>query len=151
MNLLPPPPIHPRIEIDNILPGNSAACGGGGRVRQPGQCTAAIEGDTDGVFSVVAVETLALMHDPELPPKLGRTWETVDSVDGVGPIEVGSLEILSIRVRFACPALPAKETYTATAVAVFEDSQQPVLHVPITATVMSQQLEISLTQGPSTF
>jgi hypothetical protein len=46
---------------------------------------------------------------------------------------------------------PAKETYTATAVAVLEGSQRQVLGVPITASVATQQLAISILQGPSTF
>jgi hypothetical protein len=151
MSPLPPLPAPANIQIDNVLPGTIGASNGGGHVRLAGQCNAVIEGDADGVFSVASLETLAMMHPPDAPPGSGRGWQTVDSVDGAGPIGVERVDFLSIRVQFACPASPAKETYTATAIAVLEGSQQPLLHVPITASVMPQQLAISVLQGPSTF
>jgi hypothetical protein len=153
MSPLPPLPAPSSIQIDNVLPNTISASDGGGRVRVAGQYSAVIEGDADGNFSVIGLETLALMHDPdpELPPGSGPSWQTVNSVDGAGPIEVGALEFLNIRVQFGCPASPANETYTATAIVVLEGSQQQVLHVPITASVRPEQLTISVTQGPSTF
>jgi hypothetical protein len=151
MGPIPRPPAPASIQIDNVLPNTIGASDGGGPVKAAGQYSAVIEGDADGVFSVISLETFALMHDPELPPSAGRAWEPVDSVEGAGPIEVAASEFLNIRVQFGCPASPAKETYTATAIAVLEGSQQQVLHVPITASVAAEQLTISLTQAPSTF
>jgi hypothetical protein len=150
MNPLPPLPAPALIQINSVLPNTIGSSDGGGRVRAAGQYSAVIEGDADGVFSVIGLETYALIHDPEVPGT-GRSWEIVDSLDGVGPIQVALGEVLSIRVQFGCPASPVKETYTATAIAVFEGSQQQVLHIPITANVMYPQLAISVTQGPSTF
>lgn len=150
MNPLPPLPAPALIQIDHVLPNTIGSSDGGGRVRAAGQYSAVIEGDADGFFSVIGLETYALMHDPEVPGT-GRSWEIVDSVDGVGPIQVALGEVLSIRVQFGCPASPVKETYTATAIAVLEGSQQQVLHIPITASVAAQQLTISVTQAPSTF
>ena len=151
MSPLPPAPALASIQIDNGLPGLTATGDGGGRVKAAGQCNVVIEGDADGVFSVTSLETLAMMHPPDAPPGSGRSWQTVDSVDGAGPIGVAPAGFLKIRVQFACPVSPAKETYTATAVAVLEGSQRQVLGVPITASVAPQQLTISVLQGPSTF
>ncbi len=151
MNPLPPAPAPASIQIDNGLPGLTATGDGGGHVKAAGQCNVVIEGDADGVFSVASLETLAMMHPPDAPPGSGRSWQTVDSVDGPGPIGVAPAGFLRIQVQFACPVSPAKETYTAKAVAVLEGSQRQVLGVPITASVAPQQLTISVLQGPSTF
>jgi hypothetical protein len=82
-----------------------------------------IEGDADGVFSVASLETLAMIHLPGAPPGSGRGWQTVDSVNGAGPIGVAPAGFLKIQIQFACPVSPAQET-TATAVAVLEGSQR---------------------------
>ena len=151
MSPLPPRPAPANIQINNGMPGTLAAGDGGGQVKAAGQCSVVIEGDADGVFSVASLETLAMMHPPDAPPGSGKGWQTVDSIDGAGPIGVPPAGFLVIRVQFACPASPAKETYTARAVAVLEGSLRLVLGVPITANVAPQQLTISVQEAPSTF
>ena len=150
MSPLPPQPAPANIQIDNGLPGLIATGDGGGQLKAAGQCNVVIEGDADGVFSVASLETLAMIHLPGAPPGSGRGWQTVDSVNGAGPIGVAPAGFLKIQIQFACPVSPAQET-TATAVAVLEGSQRQVLGVPITASVVPQQLTISVLQGPSTF
>jgi Domain of unknown function (DUF4185) len=151
MSPLPQPPVPTRIQMANVRPGTSATGDGGGLPRVEGLCSAAIEGDADGVFFVAGLETLALVHDPDLPPGSGRAWETQQTVDGAGPIDIGLGEALSITARFVCPTLPAKDTYTAAVVAVLAGQTNPVLQIPITATVMPEHVTISVTQAPATF
>ncbi len=150
MSALPQPPVPTRIQMTNVRPGTSESSDGGGLPKVEGQCSAVIQGDADGVFFVSGLETLALVHDPDLPPGSGRVWETQQTVDGAGPIDIGLGEALSIMVRFMCPAVPAKDTYTATAVAV-DGQQNPVLYIPITATVMTEHVTIAVTQAPASF
>ena len=109
-----------------------------------------ITGDPDGVFSVDSVETLQRTHDPDLPPG-SQDWETFESVAGAGPIEIAPVLVLNINVRFACPDRPAKDSYTAFAVASVEGNPNPVLQIPITATVLPERLGISVTQAPATY
>jgi hypothetical protein len=145
--LNPPPPAPDRIEMEDVPPGQSSISDGGGLPKAEGQCTISIVGDSDGVFFVDSVETLHLVHDPDLPPG-SRNWETVDSVNGGGPIGIEPGLALAVNVRFTCPSNPAKETYSASAQATVEGNQQPVLNIPITATVLPETLGISVSQGP---
>src|SRR4051812_3628616 len=95
-------PFPPRIQINDITPGAGASSAGGGLPRVSGQCFAAIHGDPDGVFSVMGLETLALVSDPDLPHG-GRAWEAQQTVNGAGPIDLGTEDGLSVSVWFACP------------------------------------------------
>jgi hypothetical protein len=151
MDRLPLPPAPNHIQINNVTPGQSAASDGGGLPRVSGQCSAVIQGDPDGVFFVEGLETLALVHDPDAPPGSPRVWETVTTVDGAGPIDLGAGEALDITVRFACPAMPAKDSYSALAVATLDGQPQGVMRIPITATVLPEHLTVSVSQGPGTF
>ena len=109
-----------------------------------------ITGDSDNVFSVDSLDTLHLVHDPDLPPG-SRNWETLDEVNGGGPIQIEPALALDINVRFACPSNPAKDTYTASAVAVLDGNPDPILSIPITATVLPEGLGITVAQGPNTY
>src|SRR5947209_13117508 len=99
---LPPLPGPSRIQINSVAPGLSASGYGGGMPKIAGQCTVTINGDSDEVFSVNGLETLALVSDPDVPHS-PRVWETVLTVNGAGPIDVGPGEALFITVWFSCP------------------------------------------------
>ena len=71
-------------------------------------------------------------------------------MNGAGPIAIDAAEALVITVNFACPAQPAKQVYTATAVAL-DAAQNPVLRIPISATVQAEALNIAITTAPGTF
>ncbi len=151
MDRLIPPPAPTHIQINNVAPGHSAASDGGGLPKVSGQCRAVIQGDPDGVFSVESLETMALVRDPDVPHS-PPAWEFADQVDGAGPISIDAGEALIVTVNFACPALPAKQTYTAVAVVVLDGAgQNPVLQIPISATVEREALSISITSAPATF
>ena len=151
MDRLSPPPAPTHIQINNVAPGHSAASDGGGLPKVSGQCSAVIQGDPDGVFSVESLETMALVRDPDVPHS-PPAWEFADQVDGAGPISIDAGEALIVTVNFACPALPAKQTYTASAVVVLDGAgQNPVLQIPISATVEREALNISITSAPATF
>jgi hypothetical protein len=152
MPVAPPPtglPTH--IQFNSIAPGANASAGGGGLPKVSGQASALIQGDPDHVFSVISLETLALVHDPDLPPGSPRAWETVLVVNGPGPIALNAGEALSVTVRFVCPPKPTKETYNATAVVTIPNATTPALQLPITATVLPESFHISVTQAPSTY
>jgi hypothetical protein len=151
MSLLPPLPVPNRIQMKSVPPGRSVSSDGGGLVKAKGQCSVSIQGDSDGVFFMDSLETLGLVHDPDLPPGSQRVWETLETVQGAGPIGIDPGLALDINVRFACPATPAKDTYNAFAVAVVDGQQNAVLSIPITATVLPETLGISISQGPTTF
>jgi hypothetical protein len=150
MDLNPAPPVSNRIQFTDIPPGQSAISGGGGFPKASGQCSVTITGDSDSVFSVDSLETLHLVHDPDLPPG-SRNWETFETVNGGGPIQIAPALALDVIVRFACPSNPTKDTYTASALAVVNGSPDPILSIPITATVLPEGLGISVAQGPNTY
>jgi len=147
----PPFPFPPRIQINNITPSKGAGSAGGGLPRVMGQCSAAIQGDPDGVFSVTGLESMALTSDPDVPHG-GRVWETVLTVDGAGPIDLGAGEGLSVTVWFACPANPIKQSFSAiVAVTVASAPQTPVLQIPVVGTVIGESGQITVLQSPAAF
>jgi hypothetical protein len=87
-----------------------------------GNVTVRIDGIASGLFfSVVGLETFALeiSHDPDLPPgQRTRSWATVESVDGPGPIAVRKGQALVVTVGFGVPDGSAPETFDASAVIV---------------------------------
>ena len=109
----------------------------GGRVVEFGaNVVARIDGDAAGVFSVTGLESLALERDPELPPGSPPVWTTVATVDGPGPITVRPRMALGVTVACTVPANSPVDTLTATAVAVANGTDGPVLMaLPIQATV----------------
>jgi hypothetical protein len=113
-------------------PGSST---GGGLPHIHGNVVATIHGDTHGVFSIVGLETDALVHEGDTPPG-SRTWETVQSVDGSGPIAIGHAEALLVTVGFGPPAASTRKAYSATVTIVADGTSGPALfEVPIHATV----------------
>ena len=58
MSPIVPSPVPTHIQMAYVAPGTTAAGHSGGRLRVSGQCSALLEGDTDGVFSIAGLETL---------------------------------------------------------------------------------------------
>ena len=100
-----------------------------------GQASARVEGPDAAAFSVTALELLALQRDPDVLHS-PLVWETVDSVNGSGPINLGDGSGLGVEVTFSCPAHPGKSAFAATAV-VFDPAAPAtgLLTIPISATV----------------
>jgi len=142
----PPLNVPGTIVLDSFT-GNSASGTGGGLPHIKGNVVVLIEGDTGGVFSAMGLETMALVHDPDLPPGSGRAWETVLLAGGAGPIPIGTAEALLITVAFAAPAKAG--SFTAMAVVVQEGTTGPALfQVPIQATSAVQPGGIQILAQP---
>jgi hypothetical protein len=135
------PPLNvPATIVMEVITGGFGSSVGGGLPQIQGNMVAQIIGDTNGVFSILNLETDALVHDPDVP-KGSRTWETVDSIDGAGPIAIGRNEALLVTVGFGPPISSTKESYSATAIIVADGTSGPALfQVPIQATVDFRQL-----------
>ncbi len=99
---------------------------------------ARIDGDTDGVFSIGEIQTLALVHDPDLPPKAGSSWQPVETVMGPGPIEIAArLGALAVTVRFSVGLSQSNTSYSASVSIVEAGTNGPTLFsIPITAGVL---------------
>src|SRR5260370_19709586 len=137
--LVLPLPAPNHIQMNNVAPGANASADGGGLPKVTGQCSAVIQNDPDGVFSVVSLETMALVRDPDAPPHSPPVWESSGVVSGGGPIAIDAGEGLIVMVSFACPARPAKQAYSARAAVVLDGAaQKPVLQIPIGATVLPE-------------
>ena len=110
---VPPPLDFPtRIDFSGIAPGAFASAGGGGLPHAAANVSMRIDGDSNGVFSLVSLETQALVrqHDPELPPTdFTFEWITARVVEGAGPIGINSKEALLATVGFTCPADPQQK------------------------------------------
>src|SRR5580658_5496814 len=102
----PPLGVPSTITFSNVPTGTFASAAGGGLPHIDGSMIALIEGNTGGVFSIVGLETLALVHDPDLPPG-DRAWEPQSTVNGSGPIQIGSLDGLQVTAGFAVPVSSA--------------------------------------------
>jgi hypothetical protein len=140
---LPNPPLHlsRSISFSGITSGGSASANGGGLFTKPMRgknVIARIDGDTDGVFSIVEIQTLALVHDPDAPPKAGSSWEPVETVTGPGPIEIAAgLGALAVTVRFSVGLSPSNTSYSASVSIVEAGTSGPILFsIPLTASVL---------------
>ena len=146
-----PLPVPNRIQMSNVSPGAFVSGQAGGLPKITGQCNASVSGDADNVFSILSLETMALTRDPDVPHS-PLVWETVEVVNGAGPIGIDTGEGLVITVGFACPARPAKHAYSAMAV-VFANgnAQTPVLQFPIAATLAAERVSIALAAAVGPF
>jgi hypothetical protein len=139
----PASPFNPPLNVPDTIALLGAPIGsfvsgvGGGLPRLNGNIVALIDGDDSGVFSVVGLETDTLVHDPDAP-RGGRTWETVLTVDGSGPIQIGPAMALLVTVGFAARRSLTQANFTATVVIVAEGTSGPALfQIPIQASVDS--------------
>jgi hypothetical protein len=140
---LPNPPLHlsRSISFSGITSGGSASANGGGLFTKPMRgknVIARIDGDTDGVFSIVEIQTLGLVHDPDAPPKAGSSWEPVETVTGPGPIEIAAgLGALAVTVSFSVGLSPSNTSYSASVSIVEAGTSVPILFsIPLTASVL---------------
>jgi hypothetical protein len=98
----------------------------GGVVSFTAQVEVRIDGNTNGVFSVQGLETLALVLDPEIRE---RVWTTVATQNNAGPINVRSHEALGVIIGCSVPADAQDAEFNAAAVVVQAGTQSPSLMV----------------------
>jgi hypothetical protein len=129
----PPLGVPGSIALPAVSIGRFASGTGGGLPKLKGNVFVRIDGDSSGVFSVLSLETEALVHDPELPGS-ARSWETVLLVNGSGPIPIESTQALLVTVgcRSSKPG-----TFAATAAVANTASGPALFHIPIQATVVA--------------
>ncbi len=135
---MPPPPLGfpNHITIAPTAPATFASTGAGGLPKHSGNVSVRIDGDASHVFSVVSLETEILTRDPDVPHS-PLAWQTSGSQDGAGPIGLESAEALVVFVGFACPANPAQDSFTASAVVFAVDAPATALMtIPISASVL---------------
>jgi hypothetical protein len=141
---VPPLGIPSSIQFKSIdLDSSAEAEGGGLTTPQQIQVTAHIEGDDSQFFSVSGIETLRIVfRDPEVPHSK-PTWETLDSVDGAGPISMAGAKALGVTVQFTSPKQPPKTSFSGTAVVVPQDGRSPgIMRIPIQATVGEARIKM---------
>ena len=133
------PPLHLKstITFSNLNIGAGASSIGGGFSRIGGNVVAVIVGDEDRVFSVVRMEALGLVHEPDAPPGSGRSWQPVFAADGAGPFPIGKGGALAVTVNIAVPnAASVKPSYAAVVDIVLAGTTAPAaLRISIQATV----------------
>lgn len=132
---LPKPNVPGQIVIANVAPSKTGFAEGGGRIQFAGDVVVRIDSDPFGAFSVGSLETRELTRDPDVHGS-PLVWETVDIVQGAGPISVGEADVLVVSGGFSCPLLPTQTTYTATASVTAAGTNAPILlSVPMRGTV----------------
>lgn len=136
------------IEFASVPPGDVQIAAGGLELGHggPTAATAEIAGDDAGVFSLVALETLALVREPDAPPGTPRVWDTVAQADPPGPI--GLHPAVLATVRFACPAHNPQDSYHATVVFTPTDPAQSGASLPVTAAVRPPDISLRVIAGP---
>src|SRR5262249_32548919 len=129
------PKIPNSIQVSNVPLRSTASGQGGVYATEDAQVTVRIEGDTSGVFQVLAVETDDVVRDPDSPPGHPPllTLEVAQEVNGPGPIQVFSGQAILATVQFSCPADPPESKFLATAVMDGPGLTTP-MRVPIIAT-----------------
>jgi hypothetical protein len=115
--------------------GSFASSVGGGLPHLNGSVVARIDNDSNGVFSILGLETDALVHDPDAPPGTGRVWETVLLADGPGPIQIDKNEALLVTVGFTARLSLTQGEFTAIVVIGTSSTGPALFEIPIRATV----------------
>lgn len=128
-------PFKNEISFKGVVPGELVTETAGGLPHFAGEVIVSIEGDTFEAFSVLSVETDALLHDPDAPRGSPKVWETVLIVDGAGPIRISQGEALLVTVGCICPLEPTQAVFEATAIVTDPDFGPPLLRIPVKATV----------------
>jgi len=134
-NFDPPLGVPPVVTFVEVPLGSFASSVGGGLPHLNGSVVARIDGDSNGVFSVLGLETQALVHDPD--GGSGRTWETVLLADGAGPIQIGRAQALLLTVGFAARLSLTQRDLTANVVLGTSSTGPALFQIPIHATVDS--------------
>lgn len=141
---MPNPPLHllRSITFSDITLGGSATAVGGGVFTIPirgKNVVARIDGDPDGVFTIVELQVLGLVHEPDAP-RAGRSWETVDEVDGTGPIAIPKGRLpgaLAVTVSFSVGLSETKTAYAASVSIIAAGTTGPILYsIPISANIL---------------
>src|SRR5262245_39117825 len=129
------PKIPNSIQVSNVPLRSTASGQGGVYATEDAQVTVRIEGDTSGVFQVLAVETDDVVRDPDSPPGHPPllTLEVAQEVSGPGPIQVFPGQAILATLQFSCPADPPQSTFLGTAVMDGPGLTTPI-RVPIKAT-----------------
>jgi hypothetical protein len=144
----PPDPAPFRIDLTGVQPGSFVEGTGGGRTGVSATVITRIDGSDSGLFSVVGLEVFRLERDPDAPK---RSWQSSGSVDGGGPIGMGSQDFITATVRFACPSDPAQDTFDAVVHVSRQDEQtQSVLSIPIHAALPLKALALRMPTLPRT-
>src|SRR5262252_7311321 len=112
------PKIPNQIQFSNVPLRSRTSGQGGVYATQDATITVRIDGDTSGVFQVLAVETDNVVRDPDSPPGHPPllTLEVAREVNSPGPIQVFSGQAILATVQFSCPADPPQSKFVATAV-----------------------------------
>ena len=142
----PPLEVPSHIAFGNVPRAVPATADGGGQTKFAGNVVARIDGDDAGVFTVAGMETLALVRDPDTP---GRSWQTVETVDGSGPIPAS--QALIVTVHCSLPETFAQTTLGAVVAVVAEGTDSPVLmQLGISGTVnVTGNISIDTVPGPA--
>ena len=144
----PPLGIPSAIRFDHADPHTFTVLEGGGRLAPPvpPQIVARIDGDGAGVFTVTGIETLHLVRDPDAH---ALNWETLTSVDGVGPIDMTGAQAIGVLVGFGVPDKP-QPSYSATCVlAPPDDPSNPLMVVPVEGTAnLVGHIRVDLVAAP---